>query len=83
MGYPRKVDAVTPCMYLYKAKIKSDGILDKLKLRIVVGGDFQNKEIIGYIWYPTASMRTLKCSLVDTFNHKSMVDQFYFSVEFL
>ena len=29
-------EPVTPCMDVYKAKIKSDGSLDKLKLRIVV-----------------------------------------------
>ena len=39
-------EPVTPCMDLYKAKIKSDGIIDKLKLRIVVRGDFQNKEMV-------------------------------------
>ena len=31
-------------MDVYKAKIQSDGSLDKLKLRIVVRGDLQNKE---------------------------------------
>ena len=36
-------EPVTPCMDVYKAKIKSDGSLDKLKLRIVVRGDLQNK----------------------------------------
>ena len=30
---------VTPCMDVYKAIIKSDGSLDKLKVRIVVIGD--------------------------------------------
>ena len=35
---------ITPCMDVNKAKIQSDGSLDKLKLRIVVRGDFQNKE---------------------------------------
>ena len=34
---------VTPYMYVYKAKIKSDGSIDKLKLRIVVSGDLQTK----------------------------------------
>ena len=53
-------EPVTPCMDVYKAKIQSDGSLDKLKLRIVVGGDFQNKEMVGDTWSPTASMRTLK-----------------------
>ena len=36
-------EPVTPCMDVYKAKIKSDGSLDKLKLIIVVRGDQQNK----------------------------------------
>ena len=37
----------TPCMDVYKAKIQSDGIIDKLKWRIVVRGDLQNKEMVG------------------------------------
>ena len=32
-------EPVNPCMDVYKAKIQSDGSLDKLKLRIVVRGD--------------------------------------------
>ena len=40
-------EPVTPCMDVYKAKIQSDGSLDKLKLRIVVRGDLQNKEMVG------------------------------------
>ena len=36
-------EPVTPCMDVYKANIQSDGSLDKLKLRIVVRGDFHNK----------------------------------------
>ena len=51
---------MTPCMDVYKAKIQSDGSLDKLKLIIVVIGDLQNKELVGYTWSPTASMSTLK-----------------------
>ena len=38
---PEKDEPVTPCMDVYKAKIQSDGSLDKLKLRIVVRGDLQ------------------------------------------
>ena len=37
--YPEKDEPVTPCIDVYKYKIKSDGSLDKLKLRIVVRGD--------------------------------------------
>ena len=42
-------EPVTPCMDVYKTKIQSDGSLDKLKLRIVVRGDLQNKYLSGDI----------------------------------
>ena len=47
---PNKGGPVTPCMDVYKSKIQSDEILDKLKLRIAVIGDLQNKEIGGFTW---------------------------------
>ena len=50
---PKVGEPVTPCMDVYKAKIQSDGSLDKLKLRIVVRGDLQNKEMVGDTWSPT------------------------------
>ena len=53
-------EPVTPCMDVEKSKIQSDGSLDKLKLRIVVKGDPQNKELFRDTWSPTDSMRTLK-----------------------
>ena len=56
---PKKDEPVTPCIDAYKAKIQSDGSLDKLKLRIVVRGDIQNKEMVGDTWSITAYMRTL------------------------
>ena len=65
-------------MDVYKAKIKSDGSLDKLKLRIVVRGYLQNKELFGYTWSPTDSMRNLKLLLEDCVNHKARVHQLYF-----
>ena len=43
-----------------RQKFKFDGSLEKLKQRIVVRGNLQNKEMFGDTWYPTASMRTLK-----------------------
>ena len=46
-------------MYVYKAKIQSDGSLDKLKLIIVVRGDLKNTELVGDTWSPTDSMRNL------------------------
>ena len=61
----------------------SDGILDKLKLRIVVRGDLKNNEMIGDTWSPTASMRTLKYFLADAAKHKARVHQLYFIGAFL
>ena len=70
MDDPEKEDPVTPCMDVYTAKIQSDGSIDKLKFIIVVIGDFQSKEIIGYTWYLTESTRTLKYFLADDSNNK-------------
>ena len=64
---------MTPCIHVYKAKIQSDGILDKIKLRIVVMGDLQNKELVGDTWSPTASLRTMNYFLVDATKHKAIV----------
>ena len=58
--YPKKYEPATPCMDVYKAKIQSDGILDKPKMRIVVRGDLQNKELVGDTWSPIASMKNLE-----------------------
>ena len=40
---PEKDEPVTPCMDVYKAKMQSDGSLDKIKLRILIRRDLQNK----------------------------------------
>ena len=76
-------EPVTPCMYVYKAKIQYDGSIDKLKLRIVFRGDFQNKEMVGDTWSPTASMRNLKYFLSDATKHKARVNELYFIGAFL
>ena len=65
-------------MDVYKEKIQSDESLYKLKLRIVVRGDLQNKELVGDTWSPTASMRTLKYLFADATKHKARVHQLYF-----
>ena len=71
-------ELVTTCMYVCTGKIQSDGSLDKLKLRIVVRGDLQNKEMVGDTWSPTASMRNLKYFLADAAKHKARVHQLDF-----
>ena len=75
---PEKGDPVSPCMDAYKAKIQFYGSLDKIKLRIMVRGNLQNNELVGYTWSPTDSMRTLKYFLADAFKHKARVHQLDF-----
>ena len=76
-------EQVTPCMDVHKSKIQSDGSLDKLKLRIIVGGELQNKEMVGDTWSPTASMRNCKYFLADAAKYKARVYQLDFIVAFL
>ena len=76
--YPEKGEPVTPYMDVYKSKIQSDGILDKLKLMIVVRGDLKNKELVGYNCSPTSSMRTLKYFLEYAVKQKARVNQLDF-----
>ena len=58
-----KVEPVTPCMDVYKAKNQSGVSIDKLKMIIVVWGDLHIKELFGDTWLPTASMMTLKWTI--------------------
>ena len=74
----KKGEPETTCMDVYKSKIKFDGSLDKLKLRIVLRGYLHNKELVGDTWSPTASMRTLKYFLADATKHKASVHQLDF-----
>ena len=73
-----KDEPVIPCMDFYKAKIQSDGSIDKLKLIIVVRGDLYNKELVGYTWSLIASMRNIEYLLSDVTKHKARVHQLYF-----
>ena len=58
-------------------------VLTSCSLIIVVRGDFQNKEMVGDNWSPTASMRNLKYFLFDAVKHKARVHQLDFIGEFL
>ena len=70
-------------MDVYKTKIQSDRSLDKLKLRILVRGDLQNKEMVGDTWSPKSSTRNLKYFLADVTKYKASVHQLYFIGAFL
>jgi hypothetical protein len=48
-------ESSTPAMEIFKVKVKSNGSLDKLKTRLVVRGDLQDKNITEDKWSPTAS----------------------------
>ena len=65
-------------MDIYKSKIQYDGSIYKLKFRILVRGDLQNKEMVGDTWDPAGSMSTLKYFLAYCGNHRSILHQFYF-----
>ena len=65
-------------MDVYKAKIYSDGSLDKIKLRILVIGDLKNKEFVVDTWSPTDSIRNLEYLLADAAKHKARVNQLDF-----
>ena len=58
-----------------RQKNYSDGSLEKLKLRIVVTGDLQNKELVGDTWSPISYMRSLKYFLAYAAKHKAIVHQ--------
>ena len=75
IGDKKEGEPLTPCMDFYKARIQSNGSIDKLKLIIVVRGDLQKKEMVGDTWSPTASMRTLEYFQVDAAKHKARVHQ--------
>ena len=81
--YQKKGEPATTCMDVYKAKIQFDGSIEKLKLRTLVIGDLQNKELVGDNLSPTASMRNLKYWLTDATKHKARVHQLYFIGVFL
>jgi hypothetical protein len=53
--YIRDNKVSIPVMEIFKEKIKSDGMLDKLKTHIVVHGDLQGKSTMEDKWSPTAS----------------------------
>jgi transposase InsO family protein len=73
----------TPVMETFKVKVKSDGALDKLKCRLVVRGDLQDKNITEDKWSPTASFRSLKMFLAHASRTKARVKQLDFVGAFL
>jgi len=67
-----------PVMETFKVKVKSNGSLDKLKTRLVVRGDLQDKNITEDKWSPTASFQSLKMFLAHASQLKVRVKQLDF-----
>jgi transposase InsO family protein len=76
-------EVAVPTMETNRVKLQSDGTLDKLKTRIVVRGDLQNKQSIEDKWSPTASFRSLKMFLAHAARLKVRVRQMDFIGAFL
>ena len=66
-----------------KQKIDLLEVFTSSKLRILVKGYLNNKELVGDTWSTTDSMRTLKYLLEHSVNHKSRVHQSDFIAAFL
>ncbi len=80
---PQPGEPVVPTMETNKVKLKSDGSLDKLKCRIVVRGDLQNKQDLEDKWSPTTSFRAMKMFLADASQNNARVWQLDFIGAFL
>ena len=78
-----KGEPMNPRKDVYRSKIQFDGSLYKIKLRIFVREDLQNKELVGDTWSTTVSIRILKYFLADAVKHKTRVHQLYFNGVFL
>ncbi len=75
---PGPDEPVTPTMETNRVKLGSDGKLDKLKVRVVVRGDLQNKTLTEDKWSPTASFCAMKMFLADAARNKARVQQLDF-----
>jgi hypothetical protein len=73
----------TPVMETFKVKVKSNGSLDKLKCRLVVRGDLQDKNIMEDKWSPTTLFPSLKMFLAHASRIKAHVKQLDFVGAFL
>ncbi|MGH7954813.1 MAG: reverse transcriptase domain-containing protein [Gloeomargaritales cyanobacterium] len=76
-GVIKPTEKVIPLKVVYKAKMRSDGKLDKLKARIVVRGDIHKRQttIPEDPWVPLASFRTLRRFAADAVKHKRQLKQ--------
>jgi hypothetical protein len=75
---PQGEEVCNPVLETNKIKHRSDRYLDKLKVRIVVHGDIQDKSNLEDKWSPTASFHGLKMCLAHACHLKVRVCQLDF-----
>ena len=81
-GTLQQNDKPIPTMIVFKAKVTSKGLLNKLKARIVARGDLMQREEED-TWSGCVSGKAVKCFLVDAASNQRPVKQLDFIGAFL
>jgi hypothetical protein len=71
-------EKVLPVKAIQRTKIKSDGTVDKLKVRIAIRGDLDPEKDNENNWAPTASFRLLSVFLGDAAKNRKRIYQIDF-----
>ena len=74
---PLPTDEIVPIKLTLKTKLNSHGGMDKLKARVCLRGDMQEKGNIN-VWSPTSSTRILKRFIADAIYNGSKIYQLDF-----
>ena len=80
---PEPDEQVVPTTDLFRAKLKSDGTIDKLKVRIAARGDLDKGSVTENNWAPLASLRLVKIFLADAARDGNRIFQIDFVAAFL
>ena len=68
-------EPVVPCKAVHKTKLRSDGMIDKLKVRIAICGNFDHGARDEDNWAPLASFRLIKIFLAEAARRKRRIYQ--------
>ena len=60
IGNPGPDDSITPVMDIYRCKLDGEGMIEKLKARIVFRGDLHESLVLEDSWNPFASYQSLR-----------------------
>ena len=70
-----KGEEILPIKAVHRAKLRSDGLIEKLKTRIAICGNFDTGSMGEDNWAPLASFRLLKLFLADAARRKRRIYQ--------